>query len=54
MNKKATVRVKIDLDMKKEIDIPNETTKKVFEYTDEGRDVIYFTDADEMFSHLGI
>lgn len=34
--------------------IPNETTKKVFKDTDEGKNIIYCTDVDEMFEQLGI
>ena len=34
--------------------IPNETTKEVFQDTDEGKNIIYFTDVDEMFKKLKI
>ena len=34
--------------------IPNETTKEVFQDTDEGKNIIYCTDIDEMFKKLKI
>jgi DNA-damage-inducible protein J len=34
--------------------IPNETTKEVFQDTDEGKNIIYCTDVDEMFKKLKI
>ena len=34
--------------------IPNETTKKTFEATDSGRDLVVCKDADDMFKKLGI
>ena len=34
--------------------IPNEETRKVFEETDEGKNLIACSDAEDMFSKLGI
>ena len=34
--------------------VPSETTKKTFEKTDAGEEVILCSDADEMFRNLGI
>jgi len=34
--------------------IPNKTTRKTFEDTDAGRDLIMCNDADDMFRKLGI
>ena len=34
--------------------IPNKTTKEVFQDTDEGKNIIYCTDVDEMFKKLKI
>jgi DNA-damage-inducible protein J len=37
-----------------DVAIPNATTRKAFEATDAGRDVILCRDADDMFKKLGI
>ena len=34
--------------------IPNETTRRTFESTDAGRDIVVCKDADDMFNKLGI
>ena len=36
-----------------EVSIPNATTRRVFEATDAGRDLIRCTDVDDMFRKLG-
>ena len=37
-----------------EVAIPNETTRRTFDKTDAGRDLIVCEDADDMFRMLGI
>lgn len=37
-----------------EVVIPKPTTKKIFEATDEGQDLIVCEDAEDMFAKLGI
>jgi DNA-damage-inducible protein J len=37
-----------------DVRIPNETTRRTFEATDAGRDVILCKDAEDMFQKLGI
>lgn len=36
-----------------EVSIPNATTRRVFEATDAGRDLVRCTDVDDMFRKLG-
>ena len=47
-------QVKIRQGLPFPIIIPNETTKEVFQDTDEGKNIIYCTDVDEMFKKLKI
>ena len=47
-------QVKIRQGLPFPIIIPNETTKEVFRDTDEGKNIIYCTDVDEMFKKLKI
>ena len=37
-----------------DVAIPSTITKRTFEATDEGRDLVVFEDADDMFEKLGI
>ena len=37
-----------------EVAIPTNTTKRSFEATDAGRDVVVCDDAEDMFKHLGV
>ena len=37
-----------------EVAIPNETTRRTFEDTDAGRNLVVCEDADDMFEKLGI
>lgn len=36
-----------------EVSVPNATTRRVFEATDAGRDLVKCTDVDDMFRKLG-
>lgn len=48
--RQATLRKGLPFD----VVIPSETTKKTFEATDSGRDIVMCKDAGDMFKKLGI
>lgn len=48
--RQATLRKGLPFD----VAIPSETTRKTFESTDSGRDLVVCKDADDMFKKLGI
>ena len=53
MTKEATVRAKIDPDLK-DVAVPNKITEQVFQDTDAGRNLVKCENADDMFEKLGI
>ncbi len=47
-------QVKLRKGLPFDVVIPNETTRKTFENTDVGRNLVFCEDADDMFEKLGI
>jgi DNA-damage-inducible protein J len=47
-------QVKYQKGMPFDVKIPNRTTRRVLKRSDEGKDLILFESAQELFKHLGI
>ena len=54
MAKTEVVRARINPGLKRNVELPNEETRDVFEKTDRGEELVECEDADGMFQKLNV
>ena len=54
MAKTEVVRARINPELKRNVELPNEETRDVFEKTDRGEELVECEDVDSMFQKLNV